>query len=88
MRQRGDPHGLRRTRPSRTALEAFTADYRQKTALNRKILDHLLHDAFGDDDRPEPEVDLVLDPDPPPERIAEVLGPLSRSATSPRPTTT
>ncbi len=45
-----------------------------KTALNRKILDHLLHDAFGDDAQTEAEVDLVLDPDPPPERIAEVLG--------------
>jgi glutamate-ammonia-ligase adenylyltransferase len=55
-------------------LEAFTNDYRQKTELNRKILDHLLHDAFGEDDRPEPEVDLVLDPDPPASRIAEVLG--------------
>jgi [glutamine synthetase] adenylyltransferase / [glutamine synthetase]-adenylyl-L-tyrosine phosphorylase len=55
-------------------LEAFTSDYRQKTELNRKILDHLLHDAFGEDDKPEPEVDLVLDPDPPASRIAEVLG--------------
>jgi [glutamine synthetase] adenylyltransferase / [glutamine synthetase]-adenylyl-L-tyrosine phosphorylase len=54
-------------------LEAFTSDYRQKTELNRKILDHLLHDAFGEDDQPEPEVDLVLDPDPPAARISEVL---------------
>ncbi len=54
--------------------EAFVADYRQKTELNRKILDHLLHEAFGEDDNPEPEVDLVLDPDPPAARIAEVLG--------------
>ena len=36
---------------ARTALEAFRNDYRQKTELNRKILDHLLHDAFGEDDR-------------------------------------
>ncbi len=62
------------SRDRQDALEAFTADYRQKTELNRKILDHLLHDAFGEDDRPEPEVDLVLDPDPPAARIAEVLG--------------
>jgi [glutamine synthetase] adenylyltransferase / [glutamine synthetase]-adenylyl-L-tyrosine phosphorylase len=61
-------------RDRQDALDAFTADYRQKTELNRKILDHLLHDAFGQDDRPEPEVDLVLDPDPPAARIAEVLG--------------
>jgi [glutamine synthetase] adenylyltransferase / [glutamine synthetase]-adenylyl-L-tyrosine phosphorylase len=61
-------------RAKQDALESFTTDYRQKTELNRKILDHLLHDAFGDDDHPEPEVDLVLDPDPPASRIAEVLG--------------
>ena len=58
----------------RTAREAFLADYREKTLLNRKILDHLLHDAFSDTVETEAEVDLVLDPDPPEERIAEVLG--------------
>jgi glutamate-ammonia-ligase adenylyltransferase len=61
-------------RDDRTALEAFMADYREKTSLNRKILDHLLHDAFNDDEQTEAETDLVLDPDPSPERIAEVLG--------------
>jgi glutamate-ammonia-ligase adenylyltransferase len=61
-------------RPHHAALDAFLADYKQKTELNRKILDHLLHDAFGQDDQPEPEVDLVLDPDPPSARVAEVLG--------------
>ena len=30
--------------------------------LNRQILDHLLHDAFGDDPEAAPETDLVLDP--------------------------
>ncbi len=44
------------------------------TELNRKILDHLLHDAFGADEKTEPEVDLVLDPDPDAATIAEVLG--------------
>ncbi len=57
-----------------TALAAFEADYKSKTQLNRKILDHLLHDAFGDDAKTEPESDLVLDPAPSEERIAEVLG--------------
>ena len=61
-------------RAERSALAAFEQDFRTKTALNRKILDHLLHDAFGDDAETEPEVDLVLDPDPPPQRVAEVLG--------------
>lgn len=59
---------------NKTALAAFEADYQSKTAVNRKILDHLLHDAFGDDAQTEPEVDLVLDPNPPPEKIAAVLG--------------
>src|SRR4029077_17666226 len=41
--------------PSQSALAAFEADYRQKTELNRKILDHLLHDAFSDDAASDPE---------------------------------
>jgi len=56
------------------ALAAFQADYRQQTAANRKILDHLLHDAFADDAQAAPEVDLVLDPAPSDEQIARVLG--------------
>jgi glutamate-ammonia-ligase adenylyltransferase len=63
-----------RDRPAGSALEAFQREYRETTTLNRRILDHLLHDAFADDTQTEPEVDLVLDPDPPPQRIAEVLG--------------
>lgn len=62
-----------RDQPGQPAREAFESDYQSKTAVNRRILDHLLHDAFGDDAQTEPEVDLVLDPDPPPQRIAEVL---------------
>ncbi len=60
--------------PGASALDAFWADYKRKTELNRKILDHLLHDAFSDDTKTEPESDLVLDPEPAPQRIAEVLG--------------
>ncbi len=56
------------------ALDAFLDDYRCKTELNRGILDHLLHDAFSDDRQTQAEVDLVLDPDPPEDRIEEVLG--------------
>ena len=62
------------TDDKRSALDAFLADYRNKTELNRRILDHLLHDAFSDTRQTQAEVDLVLDPDPPPERIVEVLG--------------
>ena len=56
-----------------TALEAFRKDYKQRTEVNRRILDHLLHDAFGDDAATEPEVDLVNNPDPEPETIDRVL---------------
>jgi glutamate-ammonia-ligase adenylyltransferase len=61
-------------KPDLPALDTFVADYQARTQLNRKILDHLLHDAFSDDAQTEAESDLVLDPDPPPERIDEVLG--------------
>jgi len=57
-----------------SALEQFQSDYANKTEVNRKILDHLLHDAFSDDARTEPESDLVLDPEPGEEQIAEILG--------------
>jgi len=60
--------------PSASALEAFAADYQDRTAVNRRILDHLLHEAFSDDTETEAEVDLVLDPHPPDARIEEVLG--------------
>ncbi|MEI6255604.1 MAG: bifunctional [glutamate--ammonia ligase]-adenylyl-L-tyrosine phosphorylase/[glutamate--ammonia-ligase] adenylyltransferase [Planctomycetota bacterium] len=41
--------------------------------VNRRILDHLLHDAFPEEGEPEPEVDLVLDPTPPEGFVREVL---------------
>lgn len=60
-------------KPGQNALAAFESDYRQKTEVTRKILDHLLHDAFSDDSHTAPESDLVLDPQPVQEQIAEVL---------------
>lgn len=45
----------------------------EATTLNRKILDHLLHDAFPDDEAPEPEVDLILAPEPDDAFIHDVL---------------
>jgi glutamate-ammonia-ligase adenylyltransferase len=53
----------------------FQADYRAKTELNRRILNHLLHDAFRDDDGAvaDPVVDLVLDPEPGADLIADIL---------------
>jgi len=56
-------------------LAAFQRDYREKTQLNRKILDHLLHQTFqGEDAQAEPEADLILDTNPEPETIQAVLG--------------
>ena len=60
--------------PSQPALDAFEADYANCREVNRRIFDFLLQDAFHDDAETAAEVDLILDPDPPPERIAEVLG--------------
>jgi glutamate-ammonia-ligase adenylyltransferase len=60
--------------PSPSPLASFKKDYAERTAVNRKILDHLLHDAFPEDAETEPEIDLVNDPDPGPETIQRVLG--------------
>jgi len=84
----GDPEGqrvlaVRTGYPPASAWEdrtgpaqRFLHDYRSKTDLNRRILNHLLHDAFrdGGGSTSDPVVDLVLDPDPAPDLIAEVLG--------------
>ncbi len=57
------------------ALSEFRRDFQERTGLNRQILDHLLHDAFKDDPRTDPEVDLVLDPAPGQQQIENILGP-------------
>jgi glutamate-ammonia-ligase adenylyltransferase len=54
-------------------LDAFLEDYRTNTTVNRKILNHLLHQSFSSDQE-APEADLILDPEPEPERIQAVLG--------------
>lgn len=59
---------------AKTALEAFKQDLKEKTTENRKILDFLLHDAFGDERETEPETDLVLDPAPSVTAVTTVLG--------------
>jgi glutamate-ammonia-ligase adenylyltransferase len=56
------------------ALAQFKTDLKAKTELNRRILDHLLHDAFKDDESARPESDLVLDPEPSSETVQDVLG--------------
>jgi glutamate-ammonia-ligase adenylyltransferase len=55
------------------ALDEFKRDLRENAKLNRRILDHLLHDAFGEDPTSAPETDLVLDPYPSPETIQKCL---------------
>ena len=58
----------------KSPLQVFQDDYARRTTQNREMLDHLLHNAFPIDGADEPEVDLVNDPDPAPERIQQVLG--------------
>jgi len=53
--------------------ERLAHDLAEAKELNRRILDHLLHDAFPDDAAPEPEVDLVLDPEPDETVVRSVL---------------
>jgi glutamate-ammonia-ligase adenylyltransferase len=55
------------------ALTEFQADLEKQVALNRQILDHLLHDAFPNDHDGTPEEDLVLDPEPDELTVADCL---------------
>lgn len=59
--------------PTSSASEAFEADYYRFTFRNRQIINHLLHDAFRDETETSPEVELVLDPEPSPDFIKQVL---------------
>ncbi len=56
------------------ASSEFRHIYQHKTQLNRKILDHLLHEAFTEDPSLEPEVDLIFQPAPDIETINSTLG--------------
>ena len=51
----------------------FKETYTKITEENRRVLNHLLHDAFADENPSSPEIDLILDPDPTPEKIDQVL---------------
>jgi glutamate-ammonia-ligase adenylyltransferase len=56
-------------------LDRFLKDLHDKTALDRTILNHLLHQSFqGEDGRSDPEADLILDPDPDADTVRAVLG--------------
>ena len=62
----------------KTSLERFSEDLDEVTESNRRILNHLLHDAFSEDGENEHEVpieaDLVLDEDPGEELIESIFG--------------
>ncbi len=55
------------------AEEAFKADFQYITTANRGMLNHLLVNAFQDNEVTAAEVDLLLDTQPEPERIRPVL---------------
>ncbi|MBL8821611.1 MAG: bifunctional [glutamate--ammonia ligase]-adenylyl-L-tyrosine phosphorylase/[glutamate--ammonia-ligase] adenylyltransferase [Planctomycetia bacterium] len=57
-----------------TAQSQFLSDFRQVTTLNRKVLNHLLHDAFADAAQIDsPETDLILLPEDQNDRAATTL---------------
>ncbi|MEY4566242.1 MAG: Glutamate-ammonia-ligase adenylyltransferase [Planctomycetota bacterium] len=55
------------------AEEILRSMLEEKTERIRRIVDHLLHRAFGDQGETAEETDLILDPDPLPEMIDKVL---------------
>ena len=59
--------------PGPDGLQRLRDDLAAAKTLNRRILDHLLHDAFPDDTVAEPETDLVLDPRPADEAMRELF---------------
>ncbi|MCE2793313.1 MAG: hypothetical protein LW697_12795, partial [Blastopirellula sp.] len=61
----------------RTPLEHFRSDLAEITAINRRILDHLLHAAFTDETETEvpPVVDLLFAPQPEAAELEQLLSP-------------
>ncbi|MBX9579637.1 MAG: bifunctional [glutamate--ammonia ligase]-adenylyl-L-tyrosine phosphorylase/[glutamate--ammonia-ligase] adenylyltransferase [Gemmataceae bacterium] len=56
-------------------LDRFLKDLHDKAAVDRAVLDHLLHQTFPDaGGRAEPESDLILDPDPDDATVKAALG--------------
>lgn len=64
-----------RDRPDCPAREQLNNEWMEKSTLNRQIFNHLLHDAFEDEDASSAEADLLLDPEPDEATIVSVLGP-------------
>ncbi len=64
-----------RDRPDSPAREQLHREWTEKSTLNRQIFNHLLHDAFEDQDASSAEADLLLDPEPDESTIVSVLAP-------------
>ncbi|WP_153555398.1 [protein-PII] uridylyltransferase family protein [Roseimaritima sediminicola] len=58
---------------SNGSLTAFDAALAELQDRNRRVLDHLLHDAFGDHETVALETELVLDPEPLPELVRQTF---------------
>ena len=64
-----------RDQPDSPAHEQLHAEWTEKSTQNRQILNHLLSDAFEEEDASSPESDLLLDPEPDESTIVSVLEP-------------
>ncbi|HEY6565401.1 MAG TPA: bifunctional [glutamate--ammonia ligase]-adenylyl-L-tyrosine phosphorylase/[glutamate--ammonia-ligase] adenylyltransferase [Pirellulaceae bacterium] len=54
-------------------LERFDASLAERRRLNRRILDHILHETFRETEPVRAEADLILMPEPAPEQVAAIL---------------
>ena len=64
-----------RDQPESAAHQQLHTEWTEKSTLNRQILNHLLSDAFEEEDASSPESDLLLDPEPDESTIINVLEP-------------
>ena len=60
--------------PESSPKDQFLEDFHSRTSLTHRILEHLLHQTFLNEEESAPESDLVLDPNPDLESIRNVLG--------------
>lgn len=56
------------------AIETLQNDTAHRLRVSRQVIDHLLESSFDDEPDAEPEVDLILNPNPSDEMLAEILG--------------
>ena len=59
---------------NKSSRELFLEEYKDRTSLTHRILEHLLHQTFsGVADQSQPESDIILDPNPDTDLIHSVL---------------